>query len=100
MASEVGNLISRIYYLDFNYLIYLWSCSINRNYNYLISVLNIKTSVQYDNGVIGAASFFAFAAMVAYGADLFFRFREWKSGQNDNQTDQQKAGGAPNTVEV
>ena len=71
-----------------------------RNYDYLILVLNLKTSHQADRGVIGAAAFFAFAAMVAYGADLFFRFREWKSGHNANRTDQQKSGDAPNTVEV
>ena len=65
-----------------------------------ISVLNLKQTVQSDRGVIGATAFFAFAAMVAYGADLFFRFREWKSGQNDNRTDQQKSADAPKTVEV
>ena len=53
-----------------------------------------------DHGVIGAAASSAFAAMVAYGADLFFRFREWKSGQNDIRTDEQKSGDTPKTVEV
>ena len=65
-----------------------------------LSVLNLKQTAQSGQGVIGAAAFFAFAAMVAYGADLFFRFREWKSGQNDNRTDPQKSADAPKTVEV
>ena len=88
-----------MYLLDCKYLI-PWSCLRYRNYYYVISVLRIKTSYHADERVIGAAAFFAFAAMVAYGADLFFRFREWKSGHKDNRTDQQKSGDAPNTVEV
>jgi len=78
-------------------------CAIKSTWNlvcYSFTVLRIKTSHQADRGVIGAAAFFAFAAMVAYGADLFFRFREWKSGHKDSRTDQQKSGDAPNTVDV
>ena len=67
---------------------------------YISDLIHLKQTVQSGSGVIGATAFFAFAAMVAYGADLFFRFREWKSGQNDNRTDQQKSADATKTVEV
>ena len=68
--------------------------------------LGIYTSVAYDRGVIGATAFFAFAATVAYAADLFFRFQEWRSDggalpwKNTQNTNQQNAGDGPKTVEV
>lgn len=50
-----------------------------------IGALGIYTSgLYYDHGAIGATAFFAFAAIVAYAGDLYFRFREWKDG-NPNQ---------------
>jgi len=68
--------------------------------------LGIYTSVAYDRGVIGATAFFAFAAIAAYAADLFFRFKEWRSDggalpwKNNQNTNQQNAGEGPKTVEV
>ena len=31
--------------------------------------------------MFAAAAFFGFAAMLAYGADAFFKFRGWRSGE-------------------
>ena len=68
--------------------------------------LGIYTSLSYDRGIIGATAFFAFAAMAAYAADLFFRFKEYRSEggplpwKNTQNTSQQNAGEGPKTVEV
>ena len=68
--------------------------------------LGIYTSVAYDRGIIGATAFFAFAAIAAYAADLFFRFQEWRSDggalpwKNTQNSNQQNVGDGPKTVEV
>ena len=38
------------------------------------------------NGVLVATAFFAFAATVVYGVDLFLKFREWRSSSRDTET--------------
>jgi len=38
------------------------------------------------NGVLVATAFFAFAATVVYGVDLFLKFREWRSSSQNTET--------------
>jgi len=43
------------------------------------TVLNGILYYNYCRGAAGAGSFFAFAAMLVFGIDTFFKFREWRS---------------------
>lgn len=64
---------------------YAWSCGIGFN------------NAQVNSGVIGAAAFFAFAAVGVYAADLFFRFQEWRGSGGALPWKNGNANGSTNT---
>ena len=47
---------------------------------YFAAAVDAATKAPY-RAALGAASFFGFAAMVAYGADAFLKLQGWRAGQ-------------------
>ncbi|CAL4092069.1 unnamed protein product [Meganyctiphanes norvegica] len=45
-----------------------------------------------DDPAFGAAAFFGFAAMIAYGVDTFFKFKAWRGGEMAQGSQQVEMG--------
>jgi hypothetical protein len=75
--SLPGILINR----PWEFIIYVIMCVL-----FLISGIVAAARAPNSLGAVGAAAFFAFAATVVYGVDIYFQFRDWRSGSHTTTT--------------
>ena len=66
---------------------------------YQIKILHLFLAIlKHDGGVLGVTAFFAFLATVAYGADSYLKFRDYRSSNQNTETAQQKTD--PQQMEI